>query len=419
MENAVRVYSWRGFFCEKVDANQIKSRPDARRLGPFATPDRQELVTWVRSTWQERRKKRSAHFRRLPHKQIGETFKDNIRKEIDYEAKCKSESTLHNKSRDILAEKLREHIGKPISWWFKDEQFSDFPVCGDLMRSVEAVEVEHTFRTPFGPQYKFDIALLGPKISSRRILLGAIELELTHDFEYVKCLLCKCLGFPLISLDLKDDQAANLTADDLLGRLVETTTSSDDSRRRNFLYLHPSLYPVFLDIPGFVLSEQRHQYVIFAAKERLEKIEDLLKKLRSYLALSASEVHIDSPRITNDQMRRQIENEGSIAGHDWKDYNQDKYIRVTLDRPTLANNSNYFFHLVMAQIVNAVYPALVGYKYARGIGNHDPEAPIWNHLKLSNEGEWRAYKIAPKHLSDPIESILGAISRIGFGGLNG
>lgn len=412
MESAVRVYSWLGFFVEKVDANDIKSRPDARRLGPFAASDQQELVTWVRPTWQGNQKKRRAHFRRLPNRQIGDSHLDNLKREVEAEAKTKSTSILHNRSRDVLAEILRAHIGKPIHWSFKDTELSDFPVQGNLMRSVEVVETEYKFRTPFNQDYQFDIALLGPKISSRRILLGVIELELTHDFEYAKCLLCKCLGFPLISIDLKDDHASNLSGDDLLKRLVETTTSSADKRRRNFFYLHPSLYPVFLDIPQTILADHRHQYIIFASTEKLNSIWRWLDKLRACLSFSESDIHIDKPRVSNEQMRKQIENEGSIAGHDWQAYNHDEYIRVTLDRPTAKNDSNYFFHLVMAQIVNATYPALVGYKYERGLKNYETENPIWVR-NAKSEGKWLDYRIAPKHLSDPIESILKAISRIG------
>ena len=78
-------------------------------------------------------------------------------------------------------------------------------------------------KTPFGEDYRFDIALLGPVIENERVVLAAIELELEHEFESTKCLIGKCLGFPLLSLDLKAIESEPLYGEQLLKRLVETT----------------------------------------------------------------------------------------------------------------------------------------------------------------------------------------------------
>ncbi len=56
MEAALRVYSWKGILNESSIAEEIKSRQHARRLGPFCSPDKKGIVTWVRPVWQGNRK---------------------------------------------------------------------------------------------------------------------------------------------------------------------------------------------------------------------------------------------------------------------------------------------------------------------------------------------------------------------------
>lgn len=343
----------------------------------------------------------------------GNDFLDIVKKEIDSIQKAKRRLTIHNPSRDALADTLKTRIGRSIKWGFKDSEYSDFPVAGDLMAHVESVETEYRMKTPFGEDYRFDIALLGPVIKNERVVLAAIELELEHEFESTKCLIGKCLGFPLLSLDLKAIESEPLDGEQLLKRLVETTQTSDDERRRNYFYLHPSLYPVFLQFPPFLKLEKRHQYLIFADSARLARIGKLLDSLREKLGFSKQQVVIQRNPKRNSQMAKQFENEGSIAGHDWRDYNESEYLRVSVDRPIAGDKENFFFHLTMARIVNSICPALVGYKYELGLDNYHMDEPIWSKSIFSpGVPVAEKYRIAPKHLSEPVDSILNALKKI-------
>lgn len=401
---------------DEVKAGDIKSRQHARSLGPFCLPDRSEMVTWVRASWKVNRISRNKHFRRLPTKFQGKDLLEIVRKEIEGIQKTKRRLTIHNPSRDSLAETLKLRIGSSIRWCFPDPEYSDFPVAGDLMAYVETVETEYEMKTPFGVNYRFDIALLGPVIKDRRVVLAAIELEFGHEFESTKCLLTKCLGFPLLSLDLKAIASETLDGEQLLTRLIETTKTSDDERRRNYFYLHPSLYPIFLQYPNALRLEKRHQYIIFAGSERLEKIRQLLDSLREMLGFSKQKVVIQRNPLKNSQMEKQFENEGSIAGHDWRDYNENEYLRVSLDRPIAGDKENYLFHLTMARIVNSVCPALVGYKYEPSVDNANVDEPLWSkNIFLPKSPLWEKRRIAPKHLSEPIDSILNAVRKIQSG----
>jgi hypothetical protein len=412
METALRVYSWKGILKESSIAEDIKSRQHARRLGPFCSPDKRGIVTWVRSSWDQGRKKRRAYFRNLP---VGSGHEDLLkvaRSEIERMQADKSRSTIHNPSRDSLAEALRLHIGSEINWGLKDPEYSDFPVAGNLMAHVEKVETEYTMKTPFGVDYKFDIALLGPVIKDKRVVLAAIELELEHEFESAKCLLSKCLGFPLISLDLKSISPGPVDGSLLLQALVGTTKSTDDGRRINFFYLHPILYPVFLAPPKDFRLEKRHQFLIFAKNERLNKIRKCLESLRSSLELSPVDVVIQPVPRKNSQVAVQFENEGSIAGHDWRSYNEDDYLRITLDRPNSGDRSLFFFHLTMARLVNSNYPSLVGYKYEKSVHNDSPDNPLWTRPVVAPDRSIIQVRIAPKHVSEPIDSILKIIREL-------
>ncbi len=91
--------------------------------------------------------------------------------------------------------------------------------------------------------------------------------------------------------------------------------------------------------------------------------------------------------------------------------NSNQYIRLSVPRPSGEDDADYFFHLTFAQIVNAHEPALVGYKYERGIDICDLDSPVWIKRKMGL-GTWKDYRICTQHLSDPIESILRAIASV-------
>jgi hypothetical protein len=187
--------------------------------------------------------------------------------------------------------------------------------------------------------------------------------------------------------------------------LSETTTSSDDQRRRNYIYVHDSLYPVYMDVPSDLNKELRHQYVIFIRDENFESLLKLLNRLRESLGIVGNEVLIQPVPCKNDQMLTMLKNEGSIAGHDWANYNASRYIRVTLDRPVSKSGPIYRYHLAMANLLNAYYETLVGYKYRPGLYNEDPSDPVWQ-TWVVEDGRVKKIPIIQKHVSEPLGSIM-------------
>lgn len=413
MLTALRVYTnGKGFFAEEVEADQIKSRADARNRGPFAAPDRKDLVTWVRPSWKDNRKARVAHFRRLPGLRLRGTSNNDITRMVAEESADKGRSSIHNDCRDQLASALRKRIGEKLKWFVSGGENSDFPFQGDLLSGVEWIETEYPIMTPLSSKYRVDIALLGPKIDGKRIILGAIEIELHHEFEFLKCLLCKCLGFPLVSLDIREFTDGDVNETSLMRTLSETTISSEDRRRRNFFYLHPFLYPLYLTLPPGLIDDKMHQYILFAKEERYLRTLNALKQVRDALKLDHQVYSIQKVSQPKNSSTKMIENEGRIAGHDWRRYNRKRFIRVSIPRPRPDDIPNKFFHILMAQIANSDEPALAGYKYAKGLRDSDSDGPIWIKRKWTGGG-YTSHRICPKHLSDPIESVMEAIRSIG------
>ena len=194
MDEALRLYSWHGVLTEKVKATEIKSRADARKHGPYADEDR-KLVYWV--NWGNLKKTnrwRRAHFKHYPkNSSIKHYSSKNIVDEIEERDQKKGESVKHKLVKDYLTALLKRMIavGSPAKWYFVDNRISHFPLMGNLLSDVIDVRQEYPIQTPFGKEYKLDIALIGAKILKKPIILGAIEIEFNHEFELLKCLICK------------------------------------------------------------------------------------------------------------------------------------------------------------------------------------------------------------------------------------
>jgi hypothetical protein len=240
MNTALRVYSWDGWFLP-VAANEISSAELARHWGPFTDPDKKSFVSWVRKS----KTGKTAHFRLLNglNNSYYETWIENYKRK-------KNNSILHHTCRDRLRDGIKELIGGSLKFYFIDRKISDFYLTGNLLRGVESVETEYKIQTPLGV-YQLDIALLGKEINNQKIILGAVELEYSHKFDFFKSIVCKCMGFKLISIDISNfqesDLECNINKDSLVRILVETTTSEINKlTRKNFVYLHTLLYPLFL-----------------------------------------------------------------------------------------------------------------------------------------------------------------------------
>jgi len=414
MDEALKLYSWQGFLTEKVKATEIKSRADLRKHGSlFADKDKKKLVYWVNWGKLEKTNRwRRAHFKHYPKDSSVKHYpSQNV--EIEERQKKKGESPKHKLVKDYLVTLLKRMIanGKPAIWSFVDPRISQFPLTGNLLSDVIDVQQEYSVQTSFGKMYKLDIALIGEKIRNKPIILGAIEIEFNHEFELLKCLICKSSGFPLISIDITEVKENEITEKWCESTLLETTTTSGDDRRRNYVYIHDMLYPVYVDIPDDILKETRHQYIVFVNDEEYEQLLKWLNILKESLGINGNEVLIQPVNCNNDQMLTMLRNDGSIAGHDWASYNNKRYIKVNLDRPKIKSGNLYKYHLIMANLLNSYFETLVGYKYKLGVTNHNPDDHIWSVWHKQANGGSRI-KVLPKHVSEPVRSIMEILKQL-------
>ena len=416
MDNALRLFSWYGVKTERVSASAIRSREDARKLGPFVDPSGQRLVLWRKpsfdaATWRRKRRSHFAHFPRGTSRAPVQFGKDDF--DTDSYDRARQETPRHSRTRDLLVAALRDMVAnkRAASWGFEDPRVSSFPLTGNLLEHVTDVVPEYPFSTPFGKTYKFDIALLGPTVAQRPILLAAVEIEFSHEFDILKSLLCKCLGFPLLSLDITETDDSEISEGWCQQMLLSTSAMHPEGRRFNFIYLHEMLYPVFLDVPLKAVHDDRHQYLVFARDDHFEQLLRRLRALKKKLGLPTQDnsVLIQPVNVTSDQARKMCENEGSIAGHNWRDFNEKRYIRVVLDRPRAKRGSVYLYHLLMARLLNGYSDALVGYKYASSVQNEQAEEPMW-HVSYPPKGGH--VPLLPKQVGQPVVSILAELASV-------
>lgn len=410
METAYKLYSWKGLCTERVDASKIKSPSDARKLGPFVDENKFPL-TWVNWSKPKSRtgKKTPPYFRYYPNGRIkGRKYK-SLEEEID-EIKEFSESEIHKKARKEITQYLNNLIEskKPLEWSFKDDSISDFSLTGDLLSEVVKVVTPYKYKTPFGVEYEFDVALLG-KTLKEPLLLGAIEIEKTHKFGFLKLLISKSLGFPLVSINMEDYRIEDIDKDWCSRILGETTHNSEDGLRRNYFYIHNALYPVYINIPDKIRQDEKHQFLIFCKDSQFDDLNKTLKGYKKALGLLDSDVGIQTVKVNKNEPTslKMISNEGSIAGSDWRQFNSEKYIRVVTKIPREKRGDLYLFHLVMARLNNAYFETLVGYKYRQGISNEDHDDPIWTSTFFEK-------RIVPKHLSEPINYVIDHLKEHGL-----
>jgi hypothetical protein len=412
MKTAFRFYSWNGLMKDQIDAIRVKSHSDARKLGPFVSVDKLPLI-WV--NWSKpnsiNRKQTKPYFRHYPKGTQVKKWNYISIEEEQKDKKVNSESEIHKLCRTSLHSYLANLINKrePINWSFLDKSVSNFLISGNFLSEVESVETNYKYKTPFNIEYEFDIALLGRKLSKERIILGAIEIEKTHKFGFLKLLVSKTLGFPLISVNVEDLKISDIDEFWCKKAVSETTNNSDDGLRRNYIYIHNFLYPVYTDIPYGIRKDEKHQFIIFCINEQYDKLYENIRTLRKILDFPDNEILIQ-PFIINRNEPSSIstsENEGSIAGPEWRNFNDKKYLRITLPVPTKKKGNIYLFHLALARLLNAHYTSLVGYKYCKGVYNHEPKNPIWR----PNSSETL---IIPKNMSEPINNIIDYFKEFGI-----
>ncbi|EIJ36962.1 hypothetical protein Thini_4488 [Thiothrix nivea DSM 5205] len=414
MKKAKLLYSKEdGFLKKEIEATAITSRADARKIGPFADENNKKVL-WV--NWGQHKETGKYIFPYFRHYPKSYKHESEINIEIKKRFSASLESKNHKKAKECIAGALEKRLKNKhhLPWAFKDTRTSDFPLSGDLLADVEVIEKEHILRTPFGEEYRLDIALLGKKVKNKRVLLAGIEIEFTHEFEMIKCLLLKTLGFPLISIDVTSIDVSDISEEWADKSLIETTKSNSSGIRKNYIYIHESIYPLYMDIPRDILNETRHQYLLFIKEEQHDRLKTYLSELKKYLSISNNDVLIQETKISNEQTRKIVEHAGSIAGEDWRNYNKDRFISVTLDKPLTKSGNIYIFHLVMAQLINAIFDTLVGYKYETGIKNYDPSILTWKltDYKNSSYPNYKIYNLISKQVSEPIHKIIELFNKL-------
>lgn len=410
MQEAIRIYSpEKGFGKEILKATEIKSHAHARKLAPFID-DTGEKMYWV--SWGKEKsngKPRVAHFKRYPHGSQ-QTLAKELNDELTEKLKQSGESHLHKNAKQMIKQMLEEMIlqHKHLPWAFKDDEISSFAMTGDLLAGAISIEIEHPISTPFGKDYRLDVAILGKKIAQHPVLLAGIELELTNKFDFSKALLCKSAGFPLISIDIAEVEEGEIDLDWARNALMETTQNSCDGFRRNYIYIHRLLSTVYIDIPREIVTTSRHQYVIFCDKQ--QELSHNLERLQDALNLTNKQVHITSITNKNKQLETQIINAGKLAGEEWEKHNPNGYIQLTIDKPASKSGDLYHFHLVLAKLCNSIYDCLVGYKYETGPSYSNAKEYLWcTSHKVG--GKLTVSNLAPKRVSEPVIKILNYINR--------
>lgn len=416
MNSAFRLFSWHGIGAERLSASEVRSREDARKLGPFVDETRRRRVLWRSPSFEQTtgRRLRRSHFAYFPGgNSMGCTGFTSTEFDPDRYDRARLGNPKHTRARDIMVKVLRAMIrgGVQAPWAFVDERVSEFPLAGNLLEGVVDVIPEYPFPTPFDKDYRFDVALIGPRVGSKPTLLGALEIEFSHEFDDLKCLLCKALGFPLLSVDISEARESDISEEWCMSALLGTTATDARGRRLNFVYLHEMLYPVFMNVPSDIRKERRHQYIVFVRDDRFNKTVHWLKQLKSESGIPPDDpsVLIQQVKVSNEQAKRMLENEGAIAGQNWREYNDHRYIRIVLDRPIEKRGNVYLYHLLMARLINGYCDALVGYKYAPTVSNNDPTEPIWKPYLASRRAP---IPLLPKQVGQPVRSIFEELSKI-------
>ncbi|WP_417548085.1 hypothetical protein [Marinobacter segnicrescens] len=414
MDEAIVVFSRKGVFQTTILARGVRSREHARKLWPLVSPDgSRQMVTWVSPSFENGKLRRRSHFRVLPAQH---TF--NPKAHFDDEEASRwrvvQESPEHRRAKELVADELSRRLraGLAMPWSFKDVDSSDYPLEGNLLLGADRVANEHPLETPFGSKFRLDVAVLGPPVQAEPMVLGGVEIELGHAFDGRKALIGKSLGFPLISIDITEMTLPELTPEWAQRVLTATTRSHEQGRRQTYIYLHDLLYPLYAQLPAFLDDEQRHQFLVFADDKTLNKLVNWMNLLAEKLEYSKGTVAVAIVNGKNDQARKMLERAGQVVGPDWRDFNDQKCLRLTLPRPKgPADLPAHRFHMTMARILLSHTDALVGYKYCNGVDNNHPEDDIWVAKRwIANEKKFSEHRVLPKRLADPVNRLIAVVS---------
>jgi hypothetical protein len=304
-----------------------------------------------------------------------------------------------------------------MPWAFKDADASDYPLEGNLLLGGDRVMTEHPLLTPFGSQFRLDIAVLGPPILSEPMVLGGVEIELGHAFDGRKALIGKSLGFALISIDITEMTLDDITPQWAESALTATTRSHEQGRRQTYIYLHDLLYPLYVQLPTFLDSEQRHQYLVFSDDATLHRLVKWLNLLAKTLGYPNGAVAVAMVNGKSEQSRKMLEHAGQVVGPDWEQFNNHQCLRLTAPRPKGPGDLQaHLFHMTMARLLLSHADALVGYKYCNGVDNNDPEEDVWiAHRRITDQNIYTRHRVLPKRLAEPINRLMQVVADLQSG----
>ena len=414
MDKAIVVFSRKGLFQTRIVAHEVRSREHARKLWPLVSTDSlRQMVTWVSPVFEDGELRRRSHFRKLPV-ECTYDLKTHFNDEEALRQRAIQESQEHRRAKELIAAELARRLDAQLAmpWWFKDVDASDFPLEGNLLLGANRVVTEHSLDTPFGSRFQLDVAVLGPPIYAETMVLGGVEIEFKRAFDGRKALIGKSLGFPLISIDITEMSIDELTPKWAQQALTATTCSHEQGRRQTYIYLHDLLYPLYAQLPVFLDDEQRHQFLVFADDATLQKLAQWMNFLAERLEYKKGDVAIMQVNGKSEQSRKMLERAGEVVGPDWKDFNSQRCLRLTLPRPrNTADLQAHLFHMTMARLLLSHADALVGYKYCNGVNNDDPEEDVWiAHRWIAEQSRHTQYRVLPKRLAEPINRVIAVVS---------
>lgn len=417
MDEAIIIFSRNGIFTTTVSARDVHSREHARKLWPLVTPYQpRQLLTWVKPTFDENGKRlRRSHFRTLPGARNVD-IRQFFEQEETVRYRASQESPEHSLAKKLIAEALRKRLQehRAMPWFFHDPSASDFHLSGNLLLGAEDVRIEELVKTSFGCDYRLDLAIASKPINKGPILLGGIEIEWGHQFDGRKALIGKSQAFPLISIDITGMALDEITPEWADRALTATTRSSENGQRKTYVYLHDLLYPLYLQLPGGLIKDRSHQFLVFAQDDELRKLMGWIKKLSEKLDIPGSAMSVSLVNAKSEQSRKMLVNAGDIVGPDWASVNDHQCLRLTVERPSPVDVAAHLFHLGVANLLLSFSDSLVGYKHRTGILNDESEEDLWTHSQWDDsKKKFNRYRVLPKRLAEPRSRIVNVLNSLG------
>ncbi|OBS35653.1 hypothetical protein [Pseudomonas syringae] len=413
MDDALVVFSRKGLFQTPVTAYEIKSREHYRKLWPLVTMDKpHRLVNWVSPCFNDEGKLKTRSYFRTYNGKRGARAGDYFITQEKARQLHIGESEEHRRAKQLIANELQHRLdaGLAMPWYYMDGTISQYHLAGNLLLGADRVTQEQSIKTPFGNAYRLDVAVLGKPILRHPMVLAGIEIELGHAFDGRKALASRSTGFPLISIDITDMNLEQLTPQWAKQALTVTKSSDDSGRRKTFIYLNDLLYPLYVQLPSTLIERDdfRHQFIVFAADEHLERVKATLAKVCAALDLKSPIVLLGVVNGKSASAAKQVANLGDIAGPDWHEFNEQRCLTITLDRPrTPQDLPSHLMHIAIAALLAGKGNALVGYKNRLGIINHRPEEDVWNECRRGT-----CHRILPKRLAVPFQRYLAVIDQL-------